>query len=85
MIHQEDPDHPVTTMLAGINKREIEYLKTRCPELDLLSVQVYGGLAKVPQQLRTVATLYKCIRYIEKNKKQNQRKTKRNECLTHKI
>jgi len=53
MIHQEDPNHPVTTMLAGVNKREIEYIKARIPELDLLSVQVYGGLASVPQQLRT--------------------------------
>jgi len=52
MIHQEDPDHLVTTMLAGINKKEVEYIKARCPELDLLSVQVYGGLAKVPQQIR---------------------------------
>jgi len=52
MIHQEDPNHPVTTMLAGVNKREIEYIKARIPELDLLSVQVYGGLASVPQQLR---------------------------------
>ena len=52
MIHQEDPNHPVTTMLAGINKREIDYIKARCPELDLLSVQVYGGLALVPQQLK---------------------------------
>jgi len=52
MIHQEDPNHPVTTMLAGVNKREIEYIKTRCPDLDILSVQVYGGLAKVPQALR---------------------------------
>jgi hypothetical protein len=53
MIHQEDPNHPVTTMLAGINKREIDYIKARCPALDLLSVQVYGGLAGVPQQLRS--------------------------------
>lgn len=52
MIHEEDPNHPVTTMLAGVNKKEVEYVKARCPELDLLSVQVYGGLAKVPQQLR---------------------------------
>jgi hypothetical protein len=52
MIHQEDPNHPATTMLAGVNRREIEYIKTRCTDLDLLSVQVYGGLAKVPQQLR---------------------------------
>ncbi len=52
MIHLEDPNHPVTTMLAGVNKREIEYIKARCPDLDLLSVQVYGGLARVPQTLR---------------------------------
>jgi hypothetical protein len=52
MIHEEDPNHPATTMLAGVNKREIDYIKQRCPGLDLLSVQVYGGLARVPQQLR---------------------------------
>ena len=52
MIHEEDPAHPATTMLAGINKREIELIKARCPALDLVSVQVYGGLASVPQQLR---------------------------------
>ena len=51
MIHQEDPNHPATTMLAGINKREIDYIKVRCPDLDLLSVQVYGGLASVPKNL----------------------------------
>jgi hypothetical protein len=51
MIHQEDPNHPATTMLAGVNKREIDFIKARCPALDLLSVQVYGGLPKVPQQL----------------------------------
>ncbi|RYD91202.1 MAG: hypothetical protein EOP54_22805 [Sphingobacteriales bacterium] len=51
MIHEEDPNHPATTMLAGVNKREIDYIKARCPELDLLSVQVYGGLANVPKEL----------------------------------
>lgn len=52
MIHEEDPNHPATTMLAGINQREIDYIKARCPQLDLISVQVYGGLAKVPEQLK---------------------------------
>jgi hypothetical protein len=52
MIHEEDPAHPATTMLAGINKREVDHIKARCPALDLLSVQVYGGLATVPQQVR---------------------------------
>ncbi|MDB5200461.1 MAG: glycosyl hydrolase family protein [Chitinophagaceae bacterium] len=53
MIHEEDPNHLVTTMLAGINKREIDYIKSRCPQLDLLSIQEYGGLAGVPQKLRS--------------------------------
>lgn len=51
MIHEEDKNHPATTMLAGVNKKVITLIKERCPNLDLLSVQVYGGLAKVPEQL----------------------------------
>jgi hypothetical protein len=51
MIHEEDPLHPATTMLAGVNKKEIDYIKARCPDLDLLSFQVYGGLAGLPQQV----------------------------------
>ncbi len=46
MIHQEDPNHLATTMLAEVNKKLIEFIKERCPDLDLLSVQVYGGLPK---------------------------------------
>ena len=53
MIHLEDPNHLVTTMLAGVNKKEIDYIINKCPQLDLISVQVYGGLAGVPQQLRS--------------------------------
>jgi len=53
MIHEEDPNHPATTMLAGINQKEIDHIKAKSPALDFLSVQVYGGLAKVPQQLQT--------------------------------
>jgi hypothetical protein len=52
MIHEEDPNHPATTMLAGINKKNIDLIKERCPDLDLLAVQTYGSLPKVPQQIR---------------------------------
>jgi hypothetical protein len=54
MIHEIDPNHPATTMLAGIKQREIDYIKARCTDLDFLSVQVYGGLAEVPEQLATL-------------------------------
>ncbi|WP_312792171.1 family 16 glycosylhydrolase [Sphingobacterium sp.] len=52
MIHELDPNHLVTTMLAGVNQKEIDYIKTRCPALDLIAVQVYGRLAAVPEQLK---------------------------------
>ena len=44
MIHEIDPNHPTTTTLAGISKREIDQIKKRAPDLDLLSFQVYGCL-----------------------------------------
>jgi hypothetical protein len=53
MIHEVDPNHLATTMLAGINQREIDFIKARCPDLDLISVQVYGGLASVPAKLKS--------------------------------
>lgn len=54
MIHELDPNHLVTTMLAGINQKEIDLIKEKCPALDLISVQVYGGLASVPEQIKAV-------------------------------
>src|SRR5690606_37821620 len=47
-------NHLVTTMLAGINQKEIDLIKAKCPSLDLIAVQVYGGLASVPQKIREV-------------------------------
>ena len=52
MIQRLDPNHLVTTMLAGVNQKEIDLIKARCPSLDLIAVQVYGGLAKVPEMIR---------------------------------
>jgi len=51
MIHEVDPNHPVTTMLAGINKDLVNELKTRCPELDFLSVQMYGDLINLQTRI----------------------------------
>jgi hypothetical protein len=53
MIHDVDPNHPTTTMLAGAGKQEIEIISERCPELDLLSFQLYGAIDKLPSFLKT--------------------------------
>ncbi|HEX2532397.1 MAG TPA: glycoside hydrolase family 2 TIM barrel-domain containing protein [Chitinophagaceae bacterium] len=52
MIHELDPNHPTTTMLAGVNKGLVDYIKERCPDIDLLSVNTYGELPTLPHTLR---------------------------------
>ena len=52
MIHQIDPNHPTTTMLAGAEPDEIKLVAARCPDLDLLSFQIYGEIDKLPSFLR---------------------------------
>ena len=51
MIHEIDPNHPTTTVLAGVGPREVELIKTKCTALDLLSINTYAGLASLPSQL----------------------------------
>ena len=51
MIHQEDPNHPASTVLAGINRKEIDYIKTNTPAIDFLSINTYAGLATLPEQV----------------------------------
>lgn len=52
MIHELDPNHPVCTVLAGISKDLVTNLKERCPGLDFLSVNTYGDLGGLPQNIR---------------------------------
>lgn len=52
MIHEVDPNHLTTTMLAGISKNEISLIKERCSDIDILSVQMYGDLPNLPKLIR---------------------------------
>lgn len=51
-IHQEDPNHPVTTTFGGIHKAQIKVALEHCPNLDFLSLQVYGALANLTEQVQ---------------------------------
>lgn len=51
MIHQVDPNHPTTTSLAGISKDLVNQIKSRAPDLDLLSVQSYADIVNLPRNL----------------------------------
>lgn len=52
MIHATDPNHPTTTVLAGINKGLVDLIKAKSTDIDLLSINTYGGLAGLPATIR---------------------------------
>ncbi len=47
-----DPNHPVTTVLAGINRDNIAAIKERAPALDLLAINSYGSIGSIPANIR---------------------------------
>ena len=49
--HQVDPNHPTTTVTAGLNRAEVEYVKQRAPDIDIFSVNTYGDIAEVPKNM----------------------------------
>lgn len=48
MIHELDPNHPTTTAITA-GEEPIEVVKKRAPDLDFISVQLYGALALMPR------------------------------------
>ena len=54
MIHALDPNHPTTTTTAGISQELAQVIQQRASDLDFLSVQVYGGLAGLPNALAQI-------------------------------
>ncbi|TKS56212.1 glycoside hydrolase family 2 TIM barrel-domain containing protein [Mesohalobacter halotolerans] len=49
MIHELDPNHLTTTPLAGIDKKYVDLIAKRAPDLDFLSVQLYAGIENLPE------------------------------------
>lgn len=52
MIHEVDPNHPTTTMLAGIKSFDVQEIAKRCPDLDFLSIQMYGDLPNLQTRIK---------------------------------
>lgn len=51
MIHEIDPHHPVMTTVAGIDRTLVELLESRAEALDLIGIQVYGDIERLPDKL----------------------------------
>lgn len=50
-IHEIDPNHVTTTTTAGIGKREIDYIKEHCTDIDFMSIQMYGDIVNLQKRI----------------------------------
>lgn len=52
MIHEVDPYHPTSTTVMNVPLREVDIIRKRCPAIDILSVNTYGGVTSIPKKVR---------------------------------
>lgn len=52
MIHEVDPNHPTTTMLSVIGKRNAMAVKLLAPHIDIISINSFSGIMGVPITVR---------------------------------
>jgi hypothetical protein len=52
MIHELDPNHPTSTILAGVNKNLIDLIKQKTPDIDFLGINTYASLQTLPGTLK---------------------------------
>lgn len=50
-IHLMDPDHPVTTALINFQRRSIINIRLKIPDLDLISINTFGKLTTLKEDL----------------------------------
>lgn len=49
LVHELDPDHPVTTVISPDSKRAIWLVQKRCPAIDVLGVNSYALTEKLAE------------------------------------
>jgi hypothetical protein len=54
MIHEVDPNHPTTTALAGFDASLAKLVETRMPDLDFISIQMYGDIVNLQRYLAEI-------------------------------
>ena len=50
-IHETDPNHPTSTVTAGLDSLEVDLIKARCPDIDIYSINTYGDIGNVPTNI----------------------------------
>src|SRR5690606_22408804 len=58
-IHQLDPNHPVSTSIASIEKKKIFNLMRKSPELDFISINIFGQIYEMESEIDKLSLFWK--------------------------
>jgi hypothetical protein len=51
MIHEVDPNHPTSTVTAGLDAAEVKLIMQDAPEIDIYCINTYGDISSVRNNL----------------------------------
>ena len=51
-IHQVDPSHPTSTVIAGLDSNVVQHIVKQAPSVDILSVNTYGDIGHAVSKLQ---------------------------------
>ena len=52
MVKQMDPNHPTMTVIAEIGGKRVQSINQLCPDIDIIGINTYGGVASIPARYR---------------------------------
>lgn len=58
MIHQQDPDHPVTTTIINYNKQSILNIRWKIRKLDFISINTYNRIKDLNVKMKKLEVLW---------------------------
>lgn len=59
LIHEIDPNHPVSTVTIGANKLRILSINRKSPQLDFISFNSFGVLSQFSKKLKPLTPIWK--------------------------
>ena len=52
VVHEEDPNHPIMSVTAGLDVAEIKLINKFTPSLDILGINTYGDISYIPEAMK---------------------------------
>jgi len=52
MIHELDPNHPTSTVTAGLDESEVKLILEKAPDIDIYGINTYGDIGAVHENLK---------------------------------